>query len=269
MKIVRFRDDAGKEQYGSLVDEGRIRPIEGNIFGNFVVTDEFVEPSAVQQILAPVDPPMIMAAGLNYKSHAEEGGFPCPEAPLLFMKAPTAVVGPDDNIMLPYMAPDEVDYEAELAVIIGKEARNVSTEAALEFIIGYTCGNDVSARDCQMRLDRQWTRGKSFDTFCPLGPCIATDVDPENLDIKLTLNGKIMQHSNTSDLIFPVNELVSYISKNMTLTPGTVVMTGTPGGVGVMRKPPIFLRQGDAVEVTIEGIGTLRNPVATEPPPDM
>lgn len=269
MKIVRFRDGAGKERYGSLRDEGQIQPIEGDIFGEFAVTDELIEPSAVQQILAPVDPPMIMAAGLNYKSHAEEGGFPYPEAPLLFMKAPTAVVGPDDNIMLPYMAPGEVDYEAELAVIIGKEARNVPTEAALEFILGYTCGNDVSARDCQMRLDRQWTRGKSFDTFCPLGPCIATDVDPENLDIRLTLNGELMQHSNTSDLIFPVNELVSYISKNMTLRPGTVVMTGTPGGVGVMRKPPIFLKQGDIVEVTIEGIGVLRNPVAVEPTSDV
>ena len=269
MKIVRFRDGAGKERYGSLGDQGRIQPIEGDIFGEFAVMDDVIEPSSVQQILAPVDPPMIMAAGLNYKSHAEEGGFPYPEAPLLFMKAPTAVVGADDSIMLPYMAPDEVDYEAELAIIIRKEAKNVPADSAREFILGYTCGNDVSARDCQMRLDRQWTRGKSFDTFCPLGPCIATDVDPENLDIKLTLNGKIMQHSNTSDLIFPVNELVSYISQNMTLRPGTVVMTGTPGGVGVMRQPPVYLKSGDVVEVTIEGIGTLKNPVAVEPPPDV
>ncbi len=268
MKIVRFRDNAGRERYGSLTEQGRIQPIEGDIFGEFTVTDEFIDSPSVQQILAPVDPPVIMAAGLNYKSHAEEGGFPHPTAPLLFMKAPTAAVGPDDNIMLPHMAPDEVDYEAELAVIIGKEAKNISVEVARQFILGYTCGNDVTARDCQMRLDRQWTRAKSFDTFCPLGPSIATDVDPQNLDIRLTLNGKTMQRSNTSDLIFPVDELVSYISRNMTLRPGTVVMTGTPGGVGVMRQPLVFLKPGDVVEVTIEGIGTLRNPVALELPPD-
>jgi len=268
MKIVRFRDSAGRERYGSLTEQGQIQPIEGDIFGEFSVTDELIESSSAQQILAPVDPPLIMAAGLNYKSHAEEGGFPHPEAPLLFMKAPTAIVGPDDSILLPHTAPDEVDYEAELAVIIGKEAKNISAESAREFILGYACGNDVTARDCQMRLDRQWTRAKSFDTFCPLGPCIATDVDPENLDITLKLNGKIMQHSNTSDLIFPVDELVSYISQNMTLRPGTVVMTGTPGGVGVMRQPPVFLKPGDVVEVTIERIGTIRNPVALELPPD-
>jgi len=143
----------------------------------------------------------------------------------------------------------------------------MKAEDVQSVILGYTAGNDVTARDLQ-RKDGQWTRGKGFDTFCPLGPCIATDVDPENLDIKLTLNGKTMQHSNTSDLIFPVNELVSYISRNMTLRAGSVVMTGTPGGVGVMRQPPVFLKPGDVVEVTIEGIGTLRNPVVLELPPD-
>ena len=268
MKIVRFLDAGDRERYGSLTDHGQTAAIEGDVFGEFALTDELLDVSSLKRILPPVDPPVVMAAGLNYKSHADEGGHPYPQAPLLFMKAPTSVVGPDDDIVLPHTAPDEVDYEAELAVVIGKRAKNVPADSAREFILGYTCGNDVTARDCQMRLDRQWTRAKSFDTFCPLGPCIATDIDADNLDIKLTLNGKTMQHSNTSDLIFPVNELVSYISRNMTLKPGTVIMTGTPAGVGVMRQPPVYLKAGDVVEVTIEGIGTLKNAVVLELPPD-
>jgi len=268
VKIVRFLDVRKRERYGSLTDQGQIQPIEGDIFGEFTVTDELLDPTNIERTLPPVDPPVVMAAGLNYKSHADEGGHPYPEAPLLFMKAPTSVVGPDDEIVLPHMAPDEVDYEAELAVVIGKLAKNVPAGSARDYILGYTCGNDVTARDCQMRLDRQWTRAKSFDTFCPLGPCIATDIDPDNLDIALTLNGRVMQRSNTSDLIFPVNELLSYISRNMTLRPGTVIMTGTPGGVGVMREPPVYLKPGDVVEVTIQGIGTLKNSVVLELPPD-
>jgi 2-keto-4-pentenoate hydratase/2-oxohepta-3-ene-1,7-dioic acid hydratase in catechol pathway len=268
MKIVRFLDSLGVVRYGSLTDKKQIRVIKGDIFGQFEVTDKTVELTGQVRILAPVDPPLVIAAGLNYKSHADEGGLPYPDKPILFIKASGSVVGPDDNIVLPHMAPHEVDYEAELAVIVSKQAKNIPADRAREFILGYTCGNDLSARDCQMRIDRQWARAKSFDTFCPLGPCITTDVDPTNLDIRLTLNGKTMQHSNTGDLICPVDELFSFISYNMTLKPGTVIMTGTPSGVGCMRKPPVYLKPGDVVEVTIEGIGTLRNEVVLELPPE-
>ena len=164
--------------------------------------------------------------------------------------------------MLPDEAPDEVDYEAELVIVIGKKAKNLEIDEVSNHILGYTCGNDVSARDCQLRLDQQWARGKSFDTFCPLGPWIETELpDPDHCRVGSKLNGQIMQDSNTSDLIFGVKELVSYCSKNFTLLPGTVIMTGTPGGVGFARKPPIFLKSGDTIEIEIEGIGILSNKV--------
>ncbi len=163
--------------------------------------------------------------------------------------------------MLPAAAPDEVDYEAELAVVIGRTARNVGKDEALDYVLGYTCGNDVSARDCQLRHDSQWARGKSFDTFCPLGPVIETQLDPENVRVCTRLNGELMQDGCTSDMIFSVRELVSYCSQQMTLLPGTVLMTGTPDGVGFARRPPVYLRPGDRVEVEIEGIGVLQNPV--------
>jgi len=164
--------------------------------------------------------------------------------------------------MLPRIAPDEVDYECELAIVIGKTARHVSPATALDYVLGYTCANDVSARDCQLRLDGgQWSRGKSFDTFAPLGPWIETDLDPDNAEIMSRVNGREMQHSNTDDLIFDCRHIVAYLSEAMTLPPGTVIMTGTPSGVGFARKPPVFLRAGDVVEIEIAGIGVLRNPV--------
>jgi 2-keto-4-pentenoate hydratase/2-oxohepta-3-ene-1,7-dioic acid hydratase in catechol pathway len=158
------------------------------------------------------------------------------------------------------MAPDEVDYEAELAIIIGKKAKNIEVDEVPDYVLGYTCANDVSARDCQMRIDKQWARAKSFDTFCPLGPWIETELpNPDNCKIMSRLNGKIMQDSNTSDMIFNTRELVSYCSKNFTLYPGTVIMTGTPEGVGYTQNAPIFLRSGDKIKVFIEGIGSLTN----------
>ena len=162
------------------------------------------------------------------------------------------------------MAPNEVDYEAELVIVIGRRAHNISENDASQFILGYTCGNDVTARDCQ-RDDGQWTRGKSFDTFAPLGPWIETQLNPDTCNIRCRLNGRVMQDSNTKDLIFNSRQLVSYLSRCMTLLPGTVIMTGTPAGVGAARKPPVFLSNGDSIEVDIEGIGVLRNPVVNEP----
>lgn len=216
------------------------------------------------RLLAPVVPPNVIAIGLNYKRHALETKHHFPERAVIFLKATTSVVGPGDAIRLPAIAPDEVDYEAELAIVIGKRAKNLSEADALSAVFGYTCANDVSARDCQTRLDTQWARGKSFDTFCPLGPCVATGLDGDALPISSRLNGAVMQESNTSDMIFGVRQIVSFCSRNMTLLPGTVILTGTPEGVGFTRKPPVFLREGDVIEVEIDGIGTLRNPVERE-----
>nr|WP_027717764.1 fumarylacetoacetate hydrolase family protein [Desulfovirgula thermocuniculi] len=205
--------------------------------------------------LAPVRPGKAVCVGLNYRDHARELNMPLPDEPILFLKPSTAVIGPGEAIVHPSQS-ERVDYEAELAVVIKKAARRVSVERAREYILGYTCANDVTARDLQQK-DGQWTRAKSFDTFLPLGPYIATDVDPSNLSVSLYLNGTRRQHSNTNQLIFSVYELVSFISHIMTLEPGDVILTGTPAGVGPV-KP------GDTVEVVIEGIGRLTNRVIGE-----
>ena len=167
-------------------------------------------------------------------------------------------------VILPHMAPNEVDYEAELAIVIGKHAKNITPDQAPEHILGYTCANDVSARDCQMRLDKQWARAKSFDTFAPLGPVVETELDPSNLRVRSILNGQCMQDETTAELIFPVPEIVSYISQNMTLLPGTVILTGTPAGVGYARRPKVFLKPGDQITIDIDGIGSLENTVQAE-----
>ena len=213
------------------------------------------------ELLAPVAPPNVLAIGRNYREHAAETGSAIPERPLLFLKATTAVTAHGAPIRLPAMAPAKVDLEAELAVVIGKTAKDVPEAAVDEVILGFTCANDVSARDCELELDSQWARGKSFDTFCPLGPWIETDLEPDDLRVRSTLNGETMQDSRTSNMIFPCRELVSFLSRCMTLLPGTVILTGTPPGVGMARNPPVFLKEGDQVEVTVEGIGTLANPV--------
>ncbi|GAB4112349.1 MAG: fumarylacetoacetate hydrolase family protein [Candidatus Caldatribacteriota bacterium] len=259
MRIVRFKKN-NHIFYGVIKGE-EISLIKGDIFNEFIVSSEKIKREEVR-LLAPLAPPDIIAIGLNYKKHAEESGQNYPDKPLIFLKATSSVIGPEDNIILPEMAPQEVDYEAELVIVIGKKVKNIEVEEADKYILGYTCGNDVSARDCQLRLDKQWARGKSFDTFCPLGPWIETELsNPEQCRIISKLNGQIMQDSNTSDLIFGVRELVSYCSKNFTLYPGTIIMTGTPGGVGFARKPPVFLKNGDIIEIEIDGIGTLSNRV--------
>ena len=263
MKIVRFRH-GNAHHYGVLEKTDIIRFLQAPPFPVIHVSDETC-PLAEATLLAPVErPPNIFAIGLNYRRHAEESGAELPERPLVFIKAATALTGPDSPIILPELAPNEVDYEAELAMIIGKEAKNVEPENALTHVLGFACANDVSARDCQLRLDGQWARAKSFDTFCPLGPWIETEIDPSDLAVELRLNGQVMQRSSTSDLIFDCSQLVSYLSRCFTLLPGTVILTGTPGGVGFARKPPVFLKPGDTVETDIEGIGVLRNTVVRE-----
>jgi 2-keto-4-pentenoate hydratase/2-oxohepta-3-ene-1,7-dioic acid hydratase in catechol pathway len=250
--------------YARVDAELHVELLDGTPFGDHRPTGER-HPLTHVRLLAPVQPPNILAIGLNYRAHAVESGAAIPERPVLFIKANTAVCGPDEPIVLPRIAPDEVDYECELAIVIGKTARHVSPEAALDYVLGYTCANDISARDCQLRLDAgQWSRGKSFDTFAPLGPWIETDLDPDRAEIMSRLNGREMQHSSTDDLVFDCAHLVAYLSEAMTLLPGTVIMTGTPSGVGFARKPPVFLRAGDVVEIEIAGIGVLRNPVIAE-----
>ena len=262
-KIARFVVDDREIHWGIVEGTDTVRLLSGEPFEDTEVLGTTM-PLEEVRLVAPVDPPNVIAIGLNYTGHARESEMAIPQRPVIFIKATTAVCGPEDNIVLPTIAPMEVDYECELAIVIGKTAKNVSEAAALEYVLGYTCGNDVSARDCQLRLDAQWARGKSFDTFAPLGPWIETEIDPDDLRIRTRLNGQTMQDSNTSDLIFSCAELVSYVSRCMTLLPGTVIMTGTPSGVGFARTPPVFLRPGDVVEVEIEGIGVLRNQVVAE-----
>lgn len=260
MKIGRFKK-SNEIFYGSL-EKDKIKKIEGDIFGKYELTEQEYDLSSVK-ILAPVTPPNIIAIGLNYKRHAAESNMKLPERPLIFIKTTNTIVAHEEAIQLPENAPDEVDYEAELVIVIGRIAKNVKEEDVFDYILGYTCGNDVSARDCQLKQDSQWARGKSFDTFCPIGPYIVTDIkNPDNLAISTKLNGIKVQDSNTSDMIFSVKQIISYCSKNMTLLPGTIIMTGTPEGVGFARRPPIYLKENDTVEIEIAEIGTLRNIVA-------
>ncbi len=221
------------------------------------------------KLLSPVPKPYkLIAVGLNYTDHAHEAGVEVPPTPIYFAKTPNAATGPYDPIVIPKIT-EQVDYEAELAVVIGKRGKHIPESAALEYVAGYMAFNDVSARDMQFG-DRQWFRGKSCDTFAPMGPYLVTRdevPEPQSLKIELRLNGRVMQSSNTSQMVFSVARLISFLSKSMTLEPGDVIATGTPAGVGYVRKPPVFLRAGDIVEVDIEGVGTLRNPVIAEQSP--
>ncbi len=266
MKIVRVLDELGQEQIGSLNPDGTVSGLEGDLFGELLPTGKTL---SVSKFLAPLVPNSVMAVGLNYRHHAEESGAKIPEYPILFIKTPNTVQNPGDPIILPtFLASDEVDYECELAVIIGKNCKNVRRENALEYVLGYTCANDVSARDWQIkRGGSQWCRGKCFDTFCPLGPAIVTTdeiPDPNRLAIKTILNGKEVQSWNTNDMIFDVPALIEFLSGSTTLAAGTVILTGTPHGVGMAHKPPTWLKAGDTVSIEIESIGTLTNPVIDE-----
>lgn len=266
MRIIRYRDTRGRTAWAWLTEHGRPQEIRGEVPGDFEPTSA---PANVAELLAPVVPPAIFCIGLNYRQHAAESGAPIPEHPVLFMKAPAAVQDPDKPIVLPrHLRSDEVDYEAELAVVIGRKCKNVSREHALEYVLGYTCANDVSARDWQKQWGGgQWCRGKTFDTFAPLGPVLVTAdelPDPNVLPIRCMLGDQVVQDANTSDMIFDVPTLIEFLSGSTTLLPGSVILTGTPQGVGMARRPPRWLQPGDTVTVEIGGIGRLTNPVIEE-----
>lgn len=250
MKLARFEAD-GKARYGRIEGE-ELLELDGSYFGAATPTGKRFRVNAVR-LLAPTVPSKVVCLGLNYRDHAKEMGKPIPQEPCLFMKPDTSVIGPEDTIRCPAMS-RQVDYEAEMAIVIARELRQASPEEAMRAVLGYTCLNDVTARDLQAK-DGQWTRAKGFDTFCPIGPWITDEVDPDRLDVELRLNGQVRQRSNTAQFVFRTAEIVSFISRVMTLRAGDVIATGTPSGIGPM-KP------GDVVEVIVQGIGTLRNKVA-------
>jgi len=264
LKYIHFLHPEKKTYAYGILDGKDVKVCEGETLWSLSEANDVIPLSMIHKYLPPVFPPNILALGVNYRSHANEGKWSPPKEPKLFLKANTSVVGHKDAIVLPKMAPDEVDYEGELVIVIGKTAKNVAESKALDYVFGWTCGNDVSARDCQLRKDGQWARGKSFDTFCPLGPWIQTDQDISHARIQTRVNEHLLQDSTIDDMVFPVGTVISYLSRCMTLLPGTIIMTGTPGGVGFTRKPPIFLRPGDIVEITIDKIGTLENSVTAE-----
>jgi 2-keto-4-pentenoate hydratase/2-oxohepta-3-ene-1,7-dioic acid hydratase in catechol pathway len=266
MRIVRFQNAQGEIRHGCQHEDQPTTLIRGNIFGEFRDTGQS---TTVQKLLAPIAPVDIFCIGLNYARHAQEGDQPLPEYPVVFAKSTAVVQNPGDPIVLPRcLHSDEVDYECELAVVIGKQCKNASRESALDYVLGYTCANDVSARDWQSKWGGgQWCRGKTFDTFAPLGPCLVTTDEipnPNQLRIKTVLNGEVMQDWTTEDMIFDVPRLVEFLSGSTTLLPGTVILTGTPHGIGAARKPPVFLKHGDSVTIEIDKIGSLTNPVIDE-----
>jgi 2-keto-4-pentenoate hydratase/2-oxohepta-3-ene-1,7-dioic acid hydratase in catechol pathway len=252
VKIVRYQD--GKTIKWGVIEENMIREMDGNPFEHFHLTFKSNKAEEVR-LLSPCLPSKIVALGLNYRDHAEEVKMKLPEEPLLFMKPGTSVIGPGEGIVYPRMS-KQVDYEAELAVVIRKAAKAIPEEKVADYILGYTCLNDVTARDLQSK-DKQWTRAKGFDTFAPIGPWIVTDIDPHQLEISSYLNGERRQRSNTKNLIFGPHQLVSFISHIMTLLPGDVIATGTPSGIGPMAI-------GDRIDVVVEGIGALSNIVIAE-----
>jgi len=250
MRFIRYQPPSGEPGFGWVLEE-RVGPLEGSPFAEFR-RGEALHTLDDVRLLAPTQPSKILCVGRNYVAHAKEHGAEVTEVPLLFLKPPSAVIGPGDPILLPPQS-----QQVELAVVIGRRGRWISPEEAPNYILGYTIANDVTARDLQFR-DGQWTRGKGFDTFCPLGPWIETDFDPADAVITCHVNGEMRQMASTRDMVFSVHQLIAFASSVMTLEPGDLLLTGTPAGVGP-------LQAGDLVEVTIEGLGTLRNPVSSEP----
>jgi 2-keto-4-pentenoate hydratase/2-oxohepta-3-ene-1,7-dioic acid hydratase in catechol pathway len=266
MKIIRYEDGAGAVKYGVLGQGDIAFEAAGDLFSGLRVNEVRAD---IRKLLAPVMPTQILCIGLNYRHHAVETGAKVPEYPVLFLKSLNTVQNPGDPIVIPtHLASEQVDYEVELAVVIGRTCKNVDRENALDYVLGYTVANDVSARDWQMqRSGGQWCRAKSFDTFCPLGPALVTPDEipnPNALALRTTVNDRVMQDWNTNDMIFDVPSLISFLSGSTTLIPGTVILTGTPQGVGMASKPPVWLRAGDVVTVEVEGIGRLTNPVVNE-----
>jgi len=272
LKLVSYSTGDGASNLG-YIEDGGIRPLGGASMLEYIEHGRSAErqpggEGAVSlgevRLHAPITRPQkIIAIGLNYEDHAAETGGEIPEKPIVFAKYPNTIIGPGETILIPPIT-EQADYEAELAVVIGRPAKNVSESEALEYVFGYMNGNDVSSRDLQFSEGGQWTRSKSIDTFAPIGPYVATRdevPDPQDLWIRCTLNGEVMQDSTTSKMAFSVAELVAFLSTGMTLMPGDVIMTGTPAGVGFARDPEIFIKPGDEVTVEIEGLGTLTNPV--------
>jgi len=266
MKIIRYLDSTQQQYYAAQNEEGASFQIDGDIYGDFSVTKR---PAQVAKLLAPIIPSQILCVGLNYRKHAEETNAKVPEYPVLFAKNAASVQNPGDPILIPTrLRSNEVDYECELAVVIGKPCKNATRKTALSYVLGYTCANDVSARDWQLKHGGgQWCRGKFFDTFCPLGPVLVTTdeiTNPNTLSIRTILNGEIVQDSNTADMIFDVPTLIEFFSASTTLLPGTIILTGTPSGIGMASKPPRWLKPGDSTTIEIDKIGQLTNPVEEE-----
>jgi 2-keto-4-pentenoate hydratase/2-oxohepta-3-ene-1,7-dioic acid hydratase in catechol pathway len=266
MKICRVQLSCGEICYVAQKADGSFEKLEGELLTGLTPTGQTV---TAAKVLAPIQPAAVLCIGLNYRRHAEEGKQAIPENPVLFMKTPSTVQNPGDPIILPRkLRSDMVDYECELAVVIGKDCYNVSKENALSYVLGYTCANDVSARDWQRNGGGgQWCRGKTFATFCPLGPVLVTADEipnPNLLGIRTVLNGRTMQDWNTNDMIFDVPTLIAFLSASNILAAGTVILTGTPHGVGFAQTPPLFLKAGDSVTIEIDGIGQLTNPVVEE-----
>ncbi len=265
MRIIRFMS-GGQVYTGRQVGDRTALAIEGELIGPHRVTDRELP---IERLLAPIIPTDLLCIGLNYREHAAESGSAIPRNPMLFIKASNALNNPFDPIPIPRLS-SQIDYEGELAIVIGKTAKHVARADALEHVLGYTIANDVSARDWQKDKDLgggQFARGKSFDGFCPLGPWITTRdeiADPNALLLKTILNGRVMQDNSTADMIFDVPALIESLSSTMTLRPGSVLLTGTPQGVGFARTPPVWLKPGDTVAVEIEGLGRLENPVTGE-----
>ncbi len=250
MRIVRYKTNGDEPQYGWLLDE-KVGEIQGSMFGEYR-RREAKTPLADVKLVAPCEPSKILCVGRNYVEHAKELGNEVPKVPLIFMKPPSSIISNGDSIVLPPQS-TQVEHEAELVVVISKRARNVTAETAKEYIFGYTVGNDITARDLQ-QTDGQWTRAKGFDTFCSFGPWIDTEFDPSDAVVTCRVNGQMRQMASTRDMVFNVGTLIAYISSVMTLEPGDLIFTGTPAGVGE-------LKNSDMVDVEIEGLGKLSNPV--------
>jgi 2-keto-4-pentenoate hydratase/2-oxohepta-3-ene-1,7-dioic acid hydratase in catechol pathway len=266
MRIIRYLDRSENVKYAFEDQDGRAIELEGEALSELRSLDR---PAEIRKILTPIAPSQILGIGLNYRRHAEETRAKLTDYPVLFGKGLNSLQNPGDPIFIPtHLASAEVDYECELAVVISRPCKNVPRRQALNFVLGYTCANDVSARDWQKKKGGgQWSRGKSFDSFCPLGPCLVTPDEisnPNSLAIRTILNGETVQDSNTGDMIFDVPSLIEFLSGSTTLLPGTIILTGTPHGVGMAANPPRWLKPGDTVSVEIEKIGTLTNPVRAE-----
>ncbi len=266
MKIIRYQSPAGTIGFAQQHADGTATKLRGALGEKLEPTGE---PAEIAKLLAPLEPRALVCIGLNFRQHAAETNAPLPKVPVVFFKNPAAVQNPGDAIELPrWLASGQVDYECELAVVIGRRCKNVTRADALDYVLGYTCGNDVSARDWQKEGGgSQWCRGKSFDTFCPLGPVLVTPEEipnPNALRISTKVNGETLQDCSTADMIFDVPALIEFLSGSTTLLPGTVILTGTPHGVGMARTPPRWLQPGDTVAVEIEKIGVLTNPVVEE-----